>query len=190
MAADSPLDEVFRDDEAAVYSHEAALPPGDYYTIPFRTLVPRAVRNLLFAGRARSVDLAAYATGRGMPQCMLMGQAAGVGAAMALRAGCDVQDIDRAGPGRAPRGARRQRHRRPGAARVGPAPAGGRADAAQPSGNNRPQSPSTRRYACTGAWALSVTVIRAADAVEAAVIGTFCCIGRHERAWSCRTALA
>ena len=95
VACDSPLDEVFRDDDDAVYSHEAALPPGDYYTIPFRSLVPRAVRNLLFAGRARSVDLAAYATGRGMPQCMLMGQAAGVGAAMALRAGCNVQGIDR-----------------------------------------------------------------------------------------------
>ncbi len=95
VACDSPLDEVFRDDAEAVYSHEAALPPGDYYTIPFRSLVPRTVRNLLFAGRARSVDLQAYATGRGMPQCMLMGQAAGVGAAMALRAGCDVQHIDR-----------------------------------------------------------------------------------------------
>jgi len=95
VAADSPLDEVFRDDTAAFYSHEAALPPGEYYTIPFRSLVPRTLRNLLFAGRARSVDLAAYATGRGMPQCMLMGQAAGVGAAMALRAGCDVQAIDR-----------------------------------------------------------------------------------------------
>lgn len=95
VACDSPLDEVFRDDEEAVYSHEAALPPGDYYTVPFRTLVPRAVRNLLFAGRARSVDPAAYATGRGMPQCMLMGQAAGVGATLALGAGCDVQHIDR-----------------------------------------------------------------------------------------------
>ena len=95
VAADSPLDEVFRDESSSLYSHEAALPAGEYYTIPFRSLVPRAVRNLLFAGRLRSVDLEAYATGRGMPQCMIMGQAAGVGAAMALGAGCDVQQIDR-----------------------------------------------------------------------------------------------
>jgi hypothetical protein len=95
VAADSPLDEVFRDDTPGLYTHEAALPPGEYYTIPFRTLVPQRVRNLLFAGRLRSVDQEAYATGRGMPQCMLLGQAAGVGAAMALRAGCDVQHIDR-----------------------------------------------------------------------------------------------
>jgi hypothetical protein len=96
VAADSPLDEVFRDETASLYSHEAALPAGEYYTVPFRTLVPKAVRNLLFAGRARSVDLETYATGRGMPQCMIMGQAAGVGAALALAAGCDVQQIDRA----------------------------------------------------------------------------------------------
>jgi hypothetical protein len=95
VAADSPLDEVFRDETSSFYSHEAALPPGEYYTVPFRTLVPRSVKNLLFAGRARSVDLETYATGRGMPQCMIMGQAAGVGAAMALAAGCEVQHIGR-----------------------------------------------------------------------------------------------
>jgi hypothetical protein len=95
VAADSPLDEVFRDESSSLYSHEAALPAGAYYTVPFRSLVPRAVSNLLFAGRLRSVDLEAYATGRGMPQCMLMGQAVGVGAAMALGAGCGVQQIDR-----------------------------------------------------------------------------------------------
>jgi hypothetical protein len=96
VACDSPLDEVFRDDSSSVYSHEAALPEGEYYTIPFRTLVPQKVRNLLFAGRARSVELKAYATGRGMPQCMVIGQSVGVGAAMAITDGCTVQEIDRA----------------------------------------------------------------------------------------------
>ncbi len=96
VACDSPLDEVFRDDSSSVYSHEAALPKGEYYTIPFRTLVPRKIKNLLFAGRARSVDLKAYASGRGMPQCMVMGQSAGVGAAMANEERCTVQQIDRA----------------------------------------------------------------------------------------------
>ncbi len=95
VACDSPLDEVFRDDGSSVYSHEAALPKGEYYTIPFRALVPRKIRNLLFAGRARSVDLKAYASGRGMPQCMVMGQSAGVGAAMANEDRCTVQQIDR-----------------------------------------------------------------------------------------------
>ena len=94
VACDSPLDEVFRDDASSYYSHEAALPRGEYYTIPFRTLVPRRIRNLAFAGRARSVDLEAYATGRGMPQCMIMGQAAGVGAAMAIAGAGDVRQVD------------------------------------------------------------------------------------------------
>ena len=94
VACDSPLDEVFRDESTSHYSHEAALPPGEYYTIPFRTLVPRRIKNLLFAGRARSVDARAFATGRGMPQCMAMGQSVGVGAALANADSCTVQEID------------------------------------------------------------------------------------------------
>jgi hypothetical protein len=95
VACDSPFDEVFRDEGSAFYSHEAAVIEGEYYTIPFRSLVPKSVRNLLFAGRHRSVDLKAYASGRGMPQCMGMGQSCGVGATMANSAGCAVQDVDR-----------------------------------------------------------------------------------------------
>ena len=52
------------------------------------------VENLLFAGRIVSADPAAFASIRGMPQCMAMGQAAGNGAALALRGGCAVQAID------------------------------------------------------------------------------------------------
>ncbi len=94
VACDSPLDEVFRDESMSYYSHEAALPPGEFYTIPFRTLVPRKIKNLLFAGRVRSVDAKAFATGRGMPQCMAMGQSVGVGAALANAGSCRVQEID------------------------------------------------------------------------------------------------
>jgi len=94
VACDSPLDEVFRDESTSYYSHDAALPEGEYYTIPFRTLVPQKIKNLLFAGRARSVDAQAFATGRGMPQCMAMGQSVGVGAAIANADACGVQEID------------------------------------------------------------------------------------------------
>ena len=94
VACDSPLDEVFRDEETCLYSHEAALALGEYYTIPFRTLLPKRVKNLLFAGRLRSVDGRAYASGRGMPQCMAMGQSVGVGAALANADACSVQEID------------------------------------------------------------------------------------------------
>ena len=62
-------------------------------TVPFRTLAPRRVRNLLFAGRLRFRRRPAYAS-PGMPQCMAMGQAAGVGAAVATPAPVRVQEVD------------------------------------------------------------------------------------------------
>jgi len=93
VACDNPLDEVFRDEYVKFYSHEPALQKGTYYTIPFRALVPRKLHNLLFAGRNMSVELKAFASIRGMPQCMAMGQSIGVGAAAAIRSACGVQDI-------------------------------------------------------------------------------------------------
>jgi hypothetical protein len=65
-----------------------------YYTLPFRCLVPATVENLMFAGRNVSADPVAFASIRGMPQCMSMGQAIGTAAAVALRDGIAVQTID------------------------------------------------------------------------------------------------
>ncbi len=94
VACDNPLDEVFRDEETKFYSHEAALEHGNYYTIPFRCFVPKEIKNLMFAGRNISVDVKAFASVRGMPQCMIMGQAIGIGAAIALNEKTDVQQIN------------------------------------------------------------------------------------------------
>jgi len=96
VACDNPLDNVFRDAANHHSTHEAALSVGSYYTIPFRSLVPKAIRNLLFAGRLICADNKAFSSIRGMPQCMGMGQAAGIGAAITRRARCDVQSIDSA----------------------------------------------------------------------------------------------
>jgi hypothetical protein len=49
--------------------------------IPFRTLVPQKIANLLVAGRCFSATHDAHASVRSMAQCMAMGQAAGVAAA-------------------------------------------------------------------------------------------------------------
>lgn len=46
------------------------------------------------AGRIISADPVAFASIRGMPQCMAMGQATGTAAALALRDGVAVQDVD------------------------------------------------------------------------------------------------
>ena len=92
VACDNPIDDVMRGD--ADMTHDAIVAEGDYYTIPFSAMVPERLENLLFAGRLVCADPAAFASVRGMPQCMAMGQAAGTAAAMALAEGAAVQALD------------------------------------------------------------------------------------------------
>jgi hypothetical protein len=92
VACANPIDDVMRGD--GEMTHDAAVADASYYTLPFGCLVPESVENLLFAGRNVSADPIAFASIRGMPQCMSMGQATGTAAAVALRAGIAVQAID------------------------------------------------------------------------------------------------
>ena len=92
VACANPIDDVMRGDGAM--THDAAVAEATWYTLPFRCLVPATVENLLFAGRNVSADPVAFASIRGMPQCMAMGQAIGTAAAVALQAGVPVQAID------------------------------------------------------------------------------------------------
>ncbi|MDH4110033.1 MAG: FAD-dependent oxidoreductase [Gammaproteobacteria bacterium] len=92
VACANPIDDVMRGEGAM--THDAAVADSAYYTLPFRCLVPAGIPNLLFAGRNVSADPVAFASIRGMPQCMAMGQAAGTAAAIALDAGIGVQAID------------------------------------------------------------------------------------------------
>lgn len=92
VCCDNPVDEVMRGD--AEMTHDAIVEQGSYYTIPFRSMVPRKIENLMFAGRLVCADPTAFASVRGMPQCMLMGQAVGTAAALALESGLAVQQID------------------------------------------------------------------------------------------------
>lgn len=92
VCCDNPIDDVMRTD--AEMTHEAIVSQGDYYTIPFHSLVPREIENLLFAGRLVCADPAAFASVRGMPQCMAMGEAVGLAAAMAHAKSVAVQVLD------------------------------------------------------------------------------------------------
>ena len=65
-----------------------------YYTIPFRCMVPVECENLLVSGRSICGSSEAAASYRVMPCCIALGEAAGVAAALGLKAGCEAADVD------------------------------------------------------------------------------------------------
>ncbi len=69
-------------------------PPGEYYQIPYRCLLPQEVGNMLVAGRCLSANFEGQASARVSATCMAMGEAAGTAAAMAVKAGKEAADID------------------------------------------------------------------------------------------------
>jgi hypothetical protein len=69
------------------------LPPGESYDIPLRCLVPQRLDRLTVAGRCISGTHEAHSSYRVMPIAMATGQAAGVCAALAARAGKAVRDV-------------------------------------------------------------------------------------------------
>lgn len=61
------------------------LEDGGFYQIPFGVLVPSSgPHNLLVAGRCLSADHGAHASARVAAQCFIMGEAAGIAAALAI----------------------------------------------------------------------------------------------------------
>lgn len=64
------------------------------YDIPYRSLVPQKLGNLLVAGRCHSATRGAHASTRVTATAMAMGEAAGVAAAMSLKSGTDLAALD------------------------------------------------------------------------------------------------
>ena len=64
------------------------------YDIPYRTLLPKGVANLLVAGRCHSATQLAASSTRVTVTAMAMGEAAGTAAALALKAGKSPQEIE------------------------------------------------------------------------------------------------
>jgi hypothetical protein len=67
---------------------------GDCYDIPYRSLLPTKVDNLLVAGRCISTTHEAMSSVRVMAPCMAMGEAAGRAAKMSVREDKSPLDID------------------------------------------------------------------------------------------------
>jgi hypothetical protein len=58
---------------------------GRYWQMPYRSLVPKNVGNLLVAGRSIGGDKMSHASSRNMMCCAVSGQGAGVAAAISVR---------------------------------------------------------------------------------------------------------
>ena len=75
-------------------SNEYVAIEGDYYGVPYRSLIAYGVEGLLLAGRCVSADSTAAGAIRVMPPCMGMGQAAGTAAGLAVKANITPRQVD------------------------------------------------------------------------------------------------
>jgi hypothetical protein len=74
--------------------YEARVNPMEYCEIPYRSLVPLKIDNLLVAGRCMSAEFNAIAAVRVIATSMSTGQAAGVAAALCLKDGVTPRELD------------------------------------------------------------------------------------------------
>jgi ribulose 1,5-bisphosphate synthetase/thiazole synthase len=70
------------------------LPPGEWYDIPYRSLLSVDAPNLLSSGRCISATPEAMAGTRVMGSCIAIGQAAGTAAALAAKRGVAAVQVD------------------------------------------------------------------------------------------------
>ena len=67
---------------------------GRYFHVPYRSLVPRNVGNLIVAGRCIGGDKISHAAVRNMMCCTVSGQGAGTAAAVSLKTGQSFANLD------------------------------------------------------------------------------------------------
>lgn len=67
---------------------------GRYFQLPYRSLLPKRVKNLLVAGRATGGDRISHAATRNMSCCAVTGQGAGIAAALSLKTNKTFEQID------------------------------------------------------------------------------------------------
>ncbi len=67
---------------------------GEYYRIPYRSLLPKEYDNMLVAGRCLSATHEAHSAVRIMPTCATMGEAAGIAVSVAKNTGTNTHTVD------------------------------------------------------------------------------------------------
>jgi ribulose 1,5-bisphosphate synthetase/thiazole synthase len=67
---------------------------GRYFAMPYRNLLPKGVGNLLVAGRSSGGDRVSHAATRNMACCAVLGQGAGIAAALSVKHGQSLDAVD------------------------------------------------------------------------------------------------
>lgn len=67
---------------------------GRYFHVPYRSMLPKGVKNLLVTGRAIGGDKVSHAAVRNMMCCAVAGQGAGVAAALSVQTDRDFATVD------------------------------------------------------------------------------------------------
>ncbi len=67
---------------------------GRYFHVPYRSMLPKGVSNLIVTGRTIGGDKVSHAAVRNMMCCAVAGQGAGVAAALGVKTGRDFAEID------------------------------------------------------------------------------------------------
>lgn len=75
-------------------AYEPIDPAEHYYEIPFRSLIPRGIDNLLVVGRCAGTDFLAQSTTRIQHTCRYMGEAAGIACRLAIEGKSAFRDVD------------------------------------------------------------------------------------------------
>ncbi|HSP53966.1 MAG TPA: FAD-dependent oxidoreductase, partial [Dehalococcoidia bacterium] len=91
ILARDDLDKPF-DDTIAVTGHWTKY--DCVYNIPYRSLLPQRIANLLAAGRCISADHRAHHATKEIPPCIATGQAAGTAAAMAVAGNTSADAVE------------------------------------------------------------------------------------------------
>lgn len=67
---------------------------GRYFHVPYRSMLPKGVKNLIVTGRTIGGDKVSHAAVRNMMCCAVAGQGAGVAAAISIKTGHDFDTVD------------------------------------------------------------------------------------------------